>query len=99
MASVSHFKEYPAFPNNIRSASMTKISLKKLRENNKSTCQDMFQACRTLGFFLLDLSGDQQGEEFVSVIDAVLRLTKDVMALDQEEKMRYHATPPERLVG
>ena len=43
-----------------------------------------------LGFFLLDLHGDESREKFLKDIEAIFSITEDVMRLDLEEKATYN---------
>ena len=99
MVSASLFEAYPAFPIDTPVASLSKISLTKLLGQNVEESNAMFDCCRTTGFFLLHLSGNEVGEALVRDLDTLLELTKETMDLPIEEKMEYHAKPPERLFG
>lgn len=74
MASSARFFKYPAFGEDIPSALSPRISLKKLAANDVDECSALFASCRSLGFFLLDLSSDQTGEALVQDIDNLLDL-------------------------
>ncbi|KAF2787490.1 oxidoreductase [Melanomma pulvis-pyrius CBS 109.77] len=99
MASATKFSHYPPFPKDVPSAALSKVSLAKLFTNDVDEAKAMFESCRSIGFFLLDLSGHEIGEAFVQDIDRVLDITKDIMALSDEKKLEYLTKPPKRLVG
>jgi isopenicillin N synthase-like dioxygenase len=99
MASPAQFSRYPAFPEDAPFAQLAKISLHKLAANDVHETKALFASCRSIGFFLLDLSETEAGEALVKDVDALLGLAQLMMALPEEEKMRYHAKPPQRLFG
>jgi isopenicillin N synthase-like dioxygenase len=99
MASSAQFARYPAFPADVPSAQLAKISLHKLAAHDVYEAKALFESCRSVGFFLLDLSGNDAGEALVGDIDTLLDLARLTLALPEEEKMRYHAKPPHRLFG
>jgi isopenicillin N synthase-like dioxygenase len=99
MASSYHFNSYPPFPSDTPTASLTKVSLAKLFSGDVEQSKAMFDCCRTVGFFLLDLSGNEVGEAIVKDLDAMLDITKETMSLSEEEKNEYKADPPKKLLG
>ena len=99
MASASRFSQAPPFPDDVPTANMLKISLAKLHAGDQAEAERMFDACRSLGFFLLDLSGDSRGEKLVRDIDRLLDIATDVMQLGMEKKMKFRYNPPQRLFG
>lgn len=99
MASATQFSHYPPFPDDVPSAALSKVSLAKLYANDVDETRALFESCRSVGFFLLDLSGHEAGEALIRDIDRVLDITKTTMELPEEVKMEYHAKPPNRLVG
>ncbi|KAF1955016.1 Clavaminate synthase-like protein [Byssothecium circinans] len=99
MASTAQFHDYPPFPEDVPTAALPKISLAKLLANQVDESKALFESCCSIGFFLLDLSGHEIGEALVQDVDSLLELAKQTMALPEDEKMKYHAKPPVRLVG
>lgn len=99
MASATKFHTYPAFPADVPFADLPRVSLQKLLANDDDEFKALFESCRSVGFFLLDLSGQEIGEAFTRDIDILLELAQQTMALPEEEKMKYHAKPPQRLFG
>lgn len=99
MASSAEFSRYPEFPADVPSAQLTRISLSKLFVDDVDETKALFESCRSVGFFLLDLSGNDAGEALVRDIDILLELAHLTMALPEEEKMKYHAKPPQKLFG
>lgn len=99
MASAAQFKRYPPFPQDTPAASLFRISLAKLSAGDAEESKAMFNCCRTVGFFLLDVSGDEAGEELSKEIDSLLDITKQTMDLPEGEKMEHCVEPPKKLVG
>ena len=89
MASEAFFKSLPPFPNDVPVVSMSRISLAKLVAGNEFEAEALLDACRRLGFFLLDLVGDPVGEEMIGEIDEIFDVVQNTMHLSVEEKMRY----------
>lgn len=78
---------------------MSTISLELLRSGEKATNGDVFEACRTLGFFLLDLHGDEAGKELMRDIDHLFGLCKDLMNLPDDIKEKYQHDIPKSFLG
>ncbi|KAI1414510.1 Clavaminate synthase-like protein [Hypoxylon sp. FL1857] len=79
MASEELFKDIPPFPEDVPTASMSTISLKSLRSGEQGAAKDVLEACQELGFFLLDLRGDDAGKTLTQEIDHLFGLCKDLM--------------------
>ena len=65
MASTSVFSSYPPFPSDVLTAPLSRISLSKLLLGDTDEEKALFQASRTAGFFLLDLSRSKLGEALI----------------------------------
>jgi isopenicillin N synthase-like dioxygenase len=50
-----NFPDLPPFPEDVPTAPLLRISLSKLTQGNSSEIDRLWQACRELGFFYLDL--------------------------------------------
>jgi len=99
MASERLFSAYPPFPVSIPIASIPQISLSKVLANDPIEAQQVFTACRTLGFFLLDLQEEKLGAKLLGDIEKLFGVTKDLMDLSIEEKSKYAIRPPTVLTG
>ena len=99
MASVRLFEEYPQFPIDVPTASLPKISLHKLISGSKAEANEVFHACRTKGFFLLDLQNEPAGGRMLRDIEALFGITREVMDLSLEEKSKFNQNPPSDLLG
>ncbi|OKL64267.1 hypothetical protein UA08_00933 [Talaromyces atroroseus] len=100
MASKTLFEATPPFPDDLQPvAEIATISLAKLVADDASEAQTMLDACRHLGFFLLDLSRDTVGEEMIKEVDQVFEMVRETMDLSTEEKVKYSSDPPRDFRG
>ena len=99
MASEQLFEAYPPFPEDVPIASLPKISLEKLGSESEAEAKEVFPACRTKGFVLLDLQHEPNGERLLKDIGALFSITMEVMALSLEEKTNCKQNPPSTLLG
>ena len=99
MATKQLFESYPQFPSNVTIASLPKISLSKLISGSEAETSEVFHACRTKGFFLLDLQNEASGKRLLQDIEALFAIAMEVMALSLEEKAQYKQNPPSNLLG
>ena len=76
----------PKFPAGLKEAPILRISLGKLLAKDPSESDRLFEACRTYGFFYMDLTGCPQGEELLRQSEDILNLSKAAFALPFEEK-------------
>ncbi|CAF9931894.1 MAG: hypothetical protein ALECFALPRED_005121 [Alectoria fallacina] len=94
MASSRLFEAYPPFPVDVPTAILPKISLDKLSSGSEAEANELFHACRTKGFFLLDLQNEPAGDGLLRDIEALFAITREVMDLSLEEKTEYKQHPP-----
>ena len=99
MASERLFSTYPPFPNSVSIATIPQISLAKLLDNDPAEIQQVFIACRKVGFFSLDLNQEHIGRRLLEDIEDLFKITEEVMALSFEEKKKYIIKPPAVLTG
>lgn len=77
----------PAFPDDVPTAPLLRLSLAKLLERD-ATEQDRFvRACEDLGFFYLDLSGP--GDSILTDADQLFQVGEQLFDLPVEEKQEY----------
>ena len=79
----------PPFPNDVPTAPLLQLSLKKLLQNDTEESTSCFQACKNLGFFYLDLRGTTVGESLLDDADRLFDVGEQLFELDLEEKQRY----------
>src|SRR5690349_11119634 len=81
---------YPPFPNDLPTAPLVKISLEKLVQDVDSERDLLFEACRHIGFFYLDLHNTFLGKTLENSSEELGRLAeKTFLSLSQSEKDRY----------
>ncbi|KAK6442568.1 hypothetical protein LTR95_001191 [Oleoguttula sp. CCFEE 5521] len=79
--------DYPSFPQgDFTTVELETISLKKLLDEDAAEQDRVFQACKTRGFFYLELAGCESGETIRNGADNVARVAERFFQLPQEEK-------------
>ena len=89
MASQKLFDSLPPFPEDIPTADVRKFSLAKLSSGDPTYARKLFETCRTTGFFLLEMGGEETGDSLIKEVDAMFDITKDIFDLDTKEKSKY----------
>lgn len=79
----------PSFPLDVPTAKLRKVHLQKLAAPNEEESQKLFESCRTLGFFLLDLQDSQEGIAMLRDAGKMFTLAKLLFGLDTDTKMKY----------
>jgi hypothetical protein len=93
------FELLPPFPNNVPIANIPRLSLNKLFANESFESERLYDACRTYGFFHLNLEGPSGGESLLKDAEAMYELDRRIHRLEQVEKMKYAYSPPSQLFG
>lgn len=98
------FHDLPPFPDDVPTAPLLRLSLKKLLDRDPKEEENLWRACCDVGFFYLDLRGGQQskrdsfhengdgeldGEGLLQDAEALFALGKELFALPSEEKQKY----------
>lgn len=99
MASEKLFEGIPPFPDNVVTMPMHTISLADLLSGNEQTARQVLKACQELGFFLLDLRGNELGEDMMGEIDQLFGVGKDVLSLPDDVKNEYLHNIPKSFLG
>ena len=99
MASEKTFQSVPPFPDDVPIVNMSTISLARLNSGDVASSKGLIEACRELGFFLLDLTGDRLGETLTQEIDQLFVVIKEIMNLPEEVKEKYLHDPPRSFLG
>jgi isopenicillin N synthase-like dioxygenase len=99
MPTKEYFDRYPTFPSNVPVAELPRLSFAKLQNHDRKESDALFDACRAMGFFLLDFQGCSEGEAFLREAERMFDLNEEVNALDGHELMKYHYNPPHSLFG
>ncbi|KAI1074299.1 Clavaminate synthase-like protein [Whalleya microplaca] len=99
MASEKLFRDLPTFPDDVPVMPMSTISLANLRSGDIDTAQRVLDACQELGFFLLDLRGDQLGEIMMDEVDQLFDVGKNMMNMSDDIKQQYLHDIPRSFLG
>lgn len=78
----------PPFPDNVRTAPLLTICLKKLVENDDGERERLFEASKSLGFMYLDMRGCEAGERLLRDADNMFWLMDFFFDLPMEEKAK-----------
>lgn len=99
MASKELFAKVPPFPDEVATMPMHTVSLACLNRGHDESARQMLSACRELGFFLLDLHGDDLGEMMIREIDHLFSVSQDIFDLSEDVKQRYLHDAPRSFLG
>ena len=99
MPTVDHFNKYPPFPTDIPVADLRCLSFSKLLTDEQSESEQLFQSCREIGFFVVDLRGTSEGEAMLKHAETAFDLNKKIHELDQEELNKHALQPSVSLFG
>lgn len=100
MASTKLFDASPPFPDDLQPiADIPTISLAKLAAYDPQEAHAVLDACRQIGFFLLDLSDDAVGRSMIDEVDQIFSMIRETMDLSMEEKMKFRNDPPREFRG
>ncbi|OTA98544.1 hypothetical protein M426DRAFT_69610 [Hypoxylon sp. CI-4A] len=93
------FDRYPSFPDGVQTASLQHVNFAKLLSHDDAEANILFQACRALGFFILDLTTCEEGQAFINLAADMFELDEEIHSVDAEELMKYAYKPPHSLFG
>lgn len=79
--------EAPAFPHDVPTAPLLKLSLAKLQQHDVEEVSRFIRACEDIGFFYLDLRG--VGDEILANADKLFDVGVELFNLPLEEKQQY----------
>jgi isopenicillin N synthase-like dioxygenase len=88
------FPFLPPFPKDVPIAPLLRISLKKLLAHDSTEEDNLFRACRELGFFYLDVgsAADDEtidGKLLLKDVDSLFDLSEGIFKLPTKEKQSY----------
>ena len=49
----------------------------------------MFESCKTLGFFLIDLGDSSEGAEVLNDVDGMFEVGKNLFDIDLDKKLNF----------
>jgi isopenicillin N synthase-like dioxygenase len=83
------FAGLPPFSEDVPTAPLLRLSLKKLAERDKGEIQRLNAACEDLGFFYLDLQEASLVPDILHDVDELFQLGSRLFELPLEEKQKY----------
>ena len=89
MITKSYFEDLPPFPDDIPVAPIARISLTKLLASDPAESVAVLDACRTAGFFYLDLRNDKSGESLLTESESLVRLASTAFKAPLATKEEY----------
>jgi isopenicillin N synthase-like dioxygenase len=80
--------QYPPFPSSpeFKSVNLETISLTKLLSQDTTEQDRVFEACKSRGFFYLELGGCESGETILKGADDICRMAEEFFKLPMEQK-------------
>jgi len=85
-AGIPSFPSIPPFPDDIETAPLITLQLKKLLNNDPEEVAALFKCGKELGFFYLNLMGCEQGEKLFYDAQRLLSLEKQFFELPPDQK-------------
>lgn len=92
-------EKYPPFPADVPTAPIAEISLRKLLEKDATESERVFDACKTYGFFYLNLRDHEQGAQLEAGSKEMARVAEETFKLSLEQKNEYHISKSGKLFG
>ena len=83
------FPGIPAFPDDVSTAPLLRLSSAKLLAGDDTEQERLFQASTDIGFFYLDLSDAKLGLSLLGDADNLFEVGKKLFELSLEEKNQY----------
>lgn len=88
------FNSVPPFPEDMPAASLRKIRLKGLLVSDEAESRELFGACKTDGFFLLDMRGNPEGDSLLKLAEKMFGVTNELFDEGKEELTKFTQPPP-----
>lgn len=79
----------PPFPTDITTAPLVSINLARLEAHDPAESTALFDACKNLGFFYLDMFGSALGEQIVAEAEQVNSVQNEFWAMPNSELDKY----------
>jgi hypothetical protein len=100
MPTSKYFSKIPEFPSDVKVIDIPTISFENLKKGIEQDSEDLFEASREYGFFLLDLRNSEEGERLLKDAEKMFDLTAATFALGPEVlEAEYAYNPPKSLLG
>jgi isopenicillin N synthase-like dioxygenase len=85
----SSLDSLPRFPDDVPTAPIASASLSKLLADDDAEAGKVLEACRTHGFFYLDMRGCPEGEALLDESEQLLQLATETFNRPLEEKQKF----------
>jgi isopenicillin N synthase-like dioxygenase len=92
-------ESYPPFPSDVSTAPLNRISLSKLLNDDEDEKECLFVACKTHGFFYLELGDSPQGQTLKEGGEQIARVAEEAFALPLDEKQKYAFAKTKTIFG
>jgi isopenicillin N synthase-like dioxygenase len=79
----------PPFPDHLPTAPMASASLSRLLAKDATECRKVLEACRTHGFFYLDMRDASEGKTLLDESEQLLQLATQVFQRPLDEKRKF----------
>ncbi|TGO46467.1 hypothetical protein BCON_0323g00130 [Botryotinia convoluta] len=99
MPTLKYFKECLEFPSDVPIADIPTISCLKLQGDFAEESENLYEACKEHGFFLLDLNSSEEGKQLLEDADIMYDVSVDIFNLGPEALMDYKLNMPKDLNG
>ncbi|KAJ4347906.1 uncharacterized protein N0V89_009278 [Didymosphaeria variabile] len=96
---MSSSKDLPPFPSDVPTAPIARISLSDLLASKPPACASALEACRTHGFFYLDLTATTIGSSLLSASERLLQISHQVFDHELEYKTKHDLVKGVSLFG
>ncbi|KAH8929972.1 Clavaminate synthase-like protein [Atractiella rhizophila] len=85
------FPDIPPFPIDVPTAPLVRFSLPSLSANaqDADVLAELFDVCKKIGFFYLDLRGSDDGERLLKVVDKMWEVGNMAFALEEDVKKQF----------
>jgi isopenicillin N synthase-like dioxygenase len=95
----NEFSDIPPFPDDVPTAPLLQLSLKKLLEGDRNESERFFSASKDIGFFYLDLRNTADGEKMLEDAAKLFDVGKELFDVSIEEKLKYDMTSKKSYFG
>jgi hypothetical protein len=100
MPTSKYFSKIPEFPSGVKVIDIPTVSFENLKRGSEQDSEDLFEASREYGFFLLDLRNSEEGESLLKGAETIFDLAAATFALGPEVlEAEYAYNPPKSLLG
>lgn len=99
MATQESFEGYPPFPSDIPTAEIRNFTYEALKTGNRTDSDELFEACREQGYFMLDMRGSEDGETLLRDVEAMFNLNNELFQMEHSELLKYHVNLPKDING